>query len=113
MSIFARAKAATGVWPDSTAPIGEPTFGCVEIADAPMRELVRVTGKIRAIRMQPQAGVPTLHARIDDGTGELTVVFLGRRQIPGIEVGRVVVAEGVVSEARIGRQMLNPVYRLL
>ncbi len=119
MSIFGRAVARmrgaddVGIWPDQELPVDDPTLHCVAIGDAPLRISVRATGTIRSVLMQPQAGVPTLRARIDDGTGELTVTFLGRRQIGGITIGRAIVVEGVIGETRTGRQILNPVYRLL
>ena len=93
--------------------ITDPDPRCTAIAAAPLRKVVRVQGTIRAIRMQPQVGVATLRARIDDGTAELELLFLGRRRITGVDVGRTLVVEGVIGEGRAGNQMLNPVYRLL
>ena len=93
--------------------ITDPDPSLSTIACSPLRKLVRVQGTIRAIRMQPQVGVATLRARIDDGTAELDVLFLGRRRITGIDVGRALIVEGVIGEGRNGNQMLNPVYRLL
>jgi hypothetical protein len=91
----------------------DPIAGCVDIADAPMRIPTSVHGVIRSIRIQPQAGVATVQARIDDGSGELIITFLGRRRVGGIEIGRSLVASGVIGNGLLGRQMLNPVYRLL
>lgn len=110
MSLFQKLRtepdAATTTQPD-------PLADCTEIATAPMRVPTTVHGVIRSIRIQPQAGVPTLQARIDDGTGELLVTFLGRRRIGGIDIGRAVKVTGVIGTTKLGRQMLNPIYQLL
>jgi hypothetical protein len=41
------------------------------------------------------------------------LIFLGRRTIPGVELGRNVVAEGMVGEHRGYLAILNPVLELL
>ena len=60
-----------------------------------------------------RGGVPALEAELDDGTGVLTVIWLGRRRISGIAPGRSLQVEG-----RIGRQegepvLFNPRYELM
>jgi hypothetical protein len=45
---------------------------------------------------------------IVDDTGGLVLVFLGRRQVAGIELGRHVIAWGMVGEHRGYLAMLNP-----
>ena len=83
------------------------------IVDAAPRVPVSVRGKIRSVRVQPSAGVHTIELKIVDDTGELVVVFLGRRQIAGLEVGRSVEVYGVIGEYRGTPRMLNPTYRLV
>ena len=41
----------------------------------------------------PRETVPTLEAELFDGSGSVTLVWLGRR-IPGIEPGRTITARG-------------------
>lgn len=84
----------------------------VPIGECPDRERVIVQGVVRTVTLRPRGGVPALEADLDDGTGVLTLVWLGRRRITGVEPGRSVSAEG-----RIGRQagaavMYNPRYEL-
>jgi hypothetical protein len=45
---------------------------------------------------------------ISDGTGEISVVWMGRRSIPGLRLGTRVVVEGVLAEGRGRRKMVNP-----
>jgi hypothetical protein len=87
--------------------------GVVPIAMAGHRQRVTVAGRIHSMRVQPRAGVATLQCTITDGTGEIQVVFLGRRQVAGIEQGALLSATGVVGERGGHREMLNPEYRLL
>ena len=82
------------------------------IADAPEREHVVVNGVLRTVTLRPRGGVPALEAELDDGSGVITVVWLGRRRITGVDPGRSVTVAGC-----IGRQggvpiMFNPRYEL-
>lgn len=62
--------------------------------------------------LRPLAGVPTLEVELYDGSGTVTLVFLGRRRIRGIEPGRSLVARGRLT-TRAGRPTLyNPAYEL-
>ena len=87
--------------------------GAVPIGDLHERERTRIAGRVHTLRVQPWSGQPTLECTVDDGTGRMTVVFLGRRHIAGIEPGARIVVDGMVG--RRGEQLviLNPDYRLL
>ena len=74
---------------------------------------VTVAGRVHAVRVQPWGGAPSLEATIKDGTGELTLVFLGRREVGGVRPGAVIKAEGVVGTHRHRAAILNPAYVLL
>jgi hypothetical protein len=83
--------------------------GALPIAEAPMRTPVKVAGVVRRLTVLPMEGSEALEALITDGTGELTVVFMGRRTLSGLNLGRRVVVEGVVGVQRSGaRRMVNP-----
>jgi hypothetical protein len=104
----ARVTESTALPPDVPAPPG-----ATPIADARHRDRVTLAGRVRAVRVQPRAGVATLQATLADDTGEITVVFLGRRQVGGIEPGACVAVTGVVGD-RMGKpEILNPEYELL
>ena len=60
------------------------------------------------MRVQPWANVASLECVVVDDTGGLVVVFLGRRQVAGLELGRWLDAEGVVGNHRGYLAMLNP-----
>lgn len=48
-----------------------------------------------------------------DGSDVMTIVWLGRRRISGIEPGRALVVEGLVSSRNGGKVIFNPRYQLL
>jgi hypothetical protein len=71
-----------------------------------------VFGRIKSVVYTPRQHVPTLHAELIDGTGSVTLVWLGRRRIPGIEPGRTLEAQGCVTEVDGGLVIFNPRYDL-
>ena len=48
---------------------------------------MRLSGTLRTVTLRPRGGVPALEAELDDGTGVIIVVWLGRRRIAGIGAG--------------------------
>ncbi len=97
----------------STTELGALT-GVSPIAQITPRRQAKVAGRVRSIQVQPWSGVPTLELSIIDTAGNtLTVVFLGRRQIAGVQPGARLSVEGMVG-SRSGRPcMLNPIYEIL
>jgi hypothetical protein len=77
------------------------------------RDYARIKGKITTIRVVPWTSTPVLECTVFDETGGITLVFLGRREIGGIELGRELEAEGRVAEAHRQLVLMNPTYRLL
>ena len=62
---------------------------------------------------RPAMGAPTLECTLVDDTGSISLVFLGRREIAGIGIGRQVSAEGMASEHRGRLALINPVFELI
>ena len=85
----------------------------VKIADVAVRERAMVAGRVRAMRIQPWGGNPSLEVSLADESGSVTVVFFGRRSIGGVTLGSVMTVTGVVGEHRGIRAILNPSYTLL
>jgi hypothetical protein len=96
------------------APAAPPSEGGVTpIGSVTWRQRAKVKGRVRSVRVQPLAGIPTLECTVYDDTGGLAVVFLGRREIPGIGPGTTLTAEGMVSDHQGRLAILNPDYQLL
>jgi len=87
--------------------------GAVLIAAAPDREVVTLRGRLRTVTLRPRGGVPALESELADGSGAVTLVWLGRRRIAGIEPGRAVEVIGRIGVQEGVRIMYNPRYELL
>ena len=82
--------------------------GTTPIAEAKTRDIARVAGVVEGLRVRPREGVPAIEAVIQDGTGQVTAVWLGRRQISGLTLGARVVVEGRLAGDQMRLQMMNP-----
>ncbi len=101
----AREARASGS-PDSAVAV-------VAIGEAPDRRLVRLEGTLRTVTLRPRGGVPALEAELADGTGTVTIVWLGRRRILGVHAGCGMRVLGRVGRHENMRIMYNPRYELL
>lgn len=88
----------------------ESQKGVTLIQDAQPRELVRVAGVVKSLKVRPREGVSAVEAEIDDGTGTVVAVWLGRRTIAGLNLGARLVLEGRLGGARTRLQVMNPTY---
>jgi len=86
--------------------------GCCPIADADDRQRVELQGSLRTVTLRPRGGVPALEAELYDGSALVTIVWLGRRRIAGIEPGRAIKVSGRVGVQDHTRVMFNPRYEL-
>lgn len=86
--------------------------GATHVCDCAIGSPVCVAGTLRAVVLRPRAGVPSLEAELYDGTGTVTLIWLGRRRIRGIEPGRSVVARGRLTKQDGRTAIYNPSYEL-
>lgn len=70
-------------------------------------------GEIRSVALRPQVQVPALVVEVSDGTGTLEVVWLGRREIVGIEPGVTLRVHGRTTQRRGIPVMFNPSYEII
>ncbi len=87
--------------------------GTVQIGEVIGRKRAKVAGRVRSIRVQPARDTSNLEIVLTDDTGDMTIVFLGRPNIPGIEHGARLVAESMVAEKSGVLTMTNPDYELV
>lgn len=88
--------------------------GATPISELGYRQTKTVAGRIRSVRVQPSFDAPSLEASLTDASGgELLLVFMGRKAIPGIRTGTQLVATGAVGDRRGHLAMLNPDYQLI
>ena len=87
--------------------------GSVPIQDCEDRQRVQLTGTVSTVTINPRAGHPALEVELRDGSGAVTLVWLGRRQIPGIDCGRTIKVWGRISCHDSRRLIYNPRYELM
>jgi amino acid transporter len=98
------------------APAEKRSFrkpGVTPLGEVVHRQRTTVAGRIKNVRVQPWAGVPTFECTLVDPTGALTIVFLGRRSVAGLEPGAKLVASGAIGTYQGRLAMLNPSYELV
>ena len=77
------------------------------------RDRTKVCGEVKRMTIKPRSGIPSTEIVINDGTGDATVIFSGRRHVAGIEHGNCIVIEGVAFADANRLVFLNPAYSLL
>jgi RecG-like helicase len=87
--------------------------GSVPIQNCEDRQRVQLTGTVSTVTISPRAGHPALEVELRDGSGAVTLVWLGRRQIPGIDCGRTLKVWGRISCHEGRRLVYNPRYELM
>ena len=87
--------------------------GATRISAARDRERVTLRGFVTALTMEPRGGTPWLEATFSDGSEAITLIWMGRREIPGVTAGREMSIEGRVMVVDGERRMYNPRYNLI
>lgn len=87
--------------------------GCGKLSEVGDRQVASIRGTLQTVTLQPRAGLPALEAELFDGTDVLTLIWLGRRRIGGIDCGRKLIATGRITTVEGRRAMYNPRYQLL
>lgn len=82
------------------------------IADCMPGDSVTIAGVVSSVCLHPADQAPSLEVEVADDSGHMTVVWLGRRQIPGIEAGRRIVVCGRMTHTADHPVIFNPKYQL-
>ncbi len=86
--------------------------GALAISACQRGQTVSVHGIIRSVTLRPRANAPTLEAEVYDGSGHITLVWIGHRSLSGVDVGRPISAQGRVTCPHGQATIFNPTYRL-
>ena len=111
--VVAAAKPIKKSPPVNLEPISHYAENVTPIGDIEWRKRAQVQGRVTSIKSAPRGSAPTLEVEIWDETGGVSLHFLGRRDIAGLEVGSQLRAEGMVGEEEGSMVILNPSYELL
>ena len=79
------------------------------IAAVALRRRNTVRGEIVSVASYQRPWMRT-DAVVGDGTGTLLLRFVGRAKVPGLAVGRRVIAQGTPGLVRGAVVMVNPIY---
>jgi len=85
---------------------------CCLIKDQPDRCVGNLHGTLRSVNERQVDGVAALEAELYDGSDALTLIWLGRHEIEGIEPGRAMTVHGRVGRRGKERVLYNPRYEL-
>ncbi len=113
ISRFFRRMFASGSESEAEEPQRDAAgSGCTPMCDVKRGELATVTGRLRTVVYTPRTTLPTLEAELYDGSDLVTLVWLGRRHIPGIAPGASVTAKGRIAVRESRKIIYNPYYEL-
>jgi hypothetical protein len=87
--------------------------GAKAVCDCTAGEKVEILGKVRTVSLLPCDSLAALIAEIYDGTDAVDLIWLGRRAIAGIDVGRTIRATGRIAMRGGHKAMYNPSYQLI
>jgi amino acid transporter len=99
--------------PISFEPVSHSSTNSIKIGSITWRKRALVVGRVTAIRVAPQNSAPVLEVEIWDETGGVTLQFLGRRELMGLNVGATLQAEGMVGDEDGALKILNPAYQII
>ena len=71
-----------------------------------------VSGVLRSVTLRSHDTVPAVEATLYDGSGQVRLIWLGRRQIRGITPGRAITATGRITCNDTNPTIFNPQYEL-
>jgi RecG-like helicase len=94
-------------------PISHYAENMTPISSITWRMRAHVQGKVNSIKAAPSDSSPLVEVEIWDESGGITLQFLGRREISGLEVGSEMRAEGMVGENNGQLVILNPSYEIV
>lgn len=87
--------------------------GCISADQHRRGEYATVSGRLTTVLITPIATMPALEAELFDGSSTVTLVWLGRHHITGVEPGRRLTASGRIAiRVPDDRVIFNPWYDL-
>ena len=106
-------KVASAVTFNSNEPVSHYAEKITPIGKISWRQRAHVKGRVTSIKTAPRNSAPIVEVEVWDETGGVTLQFLGRREIAGLDVGTEILAEGMVGDMEGALIILNPSYQIL
>lgn len=98
---------------NKSTPVSHYAENLLPIGNISWRKRAHVQGRVNSIKSAPSNASPFVEVEVWDETGGVTLQFLGRREITGLEVGAQLRAEGMVGENNGQLIILNPSYEIV
>ena len=87
--------------------------GAQRAIDCERGQEVTMVGTLRSVEANAKGCAGGVRAELFDGTGTVTLVWLGQRRIPGIESGRTLLVRGRLGKLESGAKAIyNPHYEI-
>ena len=93
--------------------VGVAGDGMTRVADLQTRRRATIKGTIYSVILRPRSGVLALEIEIEDGTGRVRCIWLGRRTIHGLTAGRDIVVTALFTRDKQTWVGFNPMYQLM
>jgi hypothetical protein len=103
----------TPITQSSNEPVSHYAKDLAPIGSITWRKRAHVLGTVNSIKAAPTGAAPVVEVEIWDKTGGVTLQFIGRRELSGLEVGSQIKAEGMVGENDGQLIILNPSYEII
>ena len=94
-------------------PVSHYAENLTPIGNITWRKRAHVQGRVNSIKAAPSGSSPVVEVEVWDESGGVTLQFLGRREITGLDVGSELRAEGMVGENNGQLVILNPSYEIV
>jgi amino acid transporter len=106
-------KLPTTAVSNSNEPVSHYAENITPIGNITWRKRAHVQGRVSSIKSAPSGSSPLVEVEVWDESGGVTLQFLGRREISGLDVGSQLKAEGMVGEDNGQLIILNPSYEII
>ena len=106
-------KLPTTAVSNSNEPVSHYAENITPIGNITWRKRAHVQGRVSSIKSAPSGSSPVVEVEVWDESGGVTLQFLGRREISGLDVGSQLKAEGMVGEDNGQLIILNPSYEII
>lgn len=87
--------------------------GLRTICEAQPQHRVTLRGRVTSITLNPVGEHKWLEVEVTDGTGTVTVIWMGRRSITGVDPGRRLLVTGMLTRSGERKVIYNPAYELI
>lgn len=83
-----------------------------KVCEVAERQKASLFGVLRSVTFPPPTATGSFSGTLFDGTGSIEVVWLGRKNVPGIKAGIRLAVQGMVISRSNGLCVINPTFQI-